>query len=130
MKRVNKVKNRKLVKSAGLFGKEEKYDFLYNACVGNNGWISINTYISGYQAATLVMLESALESISTRKNVPDNAEMWNIDTAIYPILFSARHYVELYLKQKIYAINYFKLKEKIEEKLIRTHDKKVMEYFY
>lgn len=122
MKRVNKVKNRKLVKSAGLFGKEEKYDFLYNACVGNNGWISINTYISGYQAATLVMLESALESISTRKNVPDNAEMWNIDTAIYPILFSARHYVELYLKQKIYAINYFKLKEKIEEKLIRTHD--------
>lgn len=106
------MKNRKLVKSAGLFGKEEKYDFLYNACVGNNGWISINTYISGYQAATLVMLESALESISTRKNVPDNAEMWNIDIAIYPILFSARHYVELYLKQKYMLLIILNLKRK------------------
>ena len=78
------------MKTVNLF-QAEPGDYLYNACVGNNGWISINTYIDGYQAATLVMLESALNSVSSRDNVPNNANYWNVDTAIYPILFSARH---------------------------------------
>lgn len=109
------------MKTVNLF-QAEQGNYLYNACVGNNGWISINTYIDGYQAATLVMLESALNSVSSRDNVPNNANYWNADTAIYPILFSARHYIELYIKQKIYAINYFKVKGEIEGRLIRTHD--------
>lgn len=109
------------MKTANLF-QNEQHDFLYNACVGNNGWVDINTYIHGYQAATLVMLESVLKSVNCREDVPESANYWNIDTAIYPILFSARHYVELYLKQKIYEINQFKIKREIEAKLFRTHD--------
>ena len=109
------------MKTANLFQKEQD-NVDYNACVGNNGWININTYIHGYQAATLVMLESVLKSVNCRKDVPENANYWYVDTAIYPILFSARHYIELYLKQKVYAINQFKINKKIEDKLVRTHD--------
>lgn len=109
------------MKTTNLFQKEQD-DFHYNACVGNNGWIGIDTYIHGYQAATLVMLESVLKSVNCREDVPENANYWYVDTAIYPILFSARHYIELYLKQKIYEINQFKIKKEIEDKLIRTHD--------
>lgn len=96
--------------TANLFQKE-KDDFHYNACVGNNGWTGIRAYIHGYQAATLVMLESVLKSVNSRKDVPEDANYWYVDTAIYPILFSARHYIELYIKEKIYEINSFKLKK-------------------
>lgn len=109
------------MKTANLFQNEQD-DFHYNACVGNNGWIGIDTYIHGYQAATLVMLESVLKSVNCREDIPENANYWYVDTAIYPILFSARHYIELYLKQKIYEINQFKIKQEIEDKLVRTHD--------
>ncbi len=106
--------------TANLFQKE-KDDFHYNACVGNNGWTGIRAYIHGYQAATLVMLESVLKSVNSRKDVPEDANYWYVDTAIYPILFSARHYIELYIKGKIHEINSFKLKKNIEDKLTRTH---------
>ena len=109
------------MKTANLFQKEQD-DVDYNACVGNNGWPNINTYIHGYRAATLVMLASVLKSVNCRKDVPKNANDWCVDTAIYPILFSARHYIELYIKQKVYAINQFKINKKIEDKLVRTHD--------
>lgn len=56
--------------TANLFQKE-KDDFHYNACVGNNGWTGIKAYIHGYQAATLVMLESVLKSVNSRKDVPE-----------------------------------------------------------
>jgi len=68
------------------------------------------------------MLESVLKSVNSRKDVPEDANYWYVDTAIYPILFSARHYIELYIKEKIYEINSFKLKKDIEGKLIRTHN--------
>lgn len=90
----------------------------FNACVGNNGWVNINTYIDGYRSATLIMLESTLY-----KNTQEKYETFDsVDTAIYPIFFSARHFIELYIKQKIYAINFFKLKATIEAKLIKTHN--------
>lgn len=114
--------------TANLFQKEQ-VNFYYNACVGNNGWTGINAYIYGYQAATLVMLESVLK-VNSREDVPEDANCWNIDTAIYPILFSARHYIELYIKGKIHEINSFKLKKNIEDKLTRTHKINILwDYF-
>lgn len=122
------------MKTANLFQHEMQDgmgDILFNACVGENGWVNINTYIYGYQSATLVMLESVLNSIKHEtNNTPAQAYFWNMDTAIYPILFSARHFIELYLKQKIHAINYFKIKDTIEDKLTKTHDiKKLWDIF-
>lgn len=99
---------------------------IFNACVGENGWININTYIDGYRSATLVMLQSAIKGTMQ----PQDNGFCSVDTAIYPILFSARHFIELYIKQKIYAINFFKLKGKIEAKLIKTHNiKKLWDLF-
>lgn len=90
----------------------------FNACVGNNGWVNINTYIDGYRSATLIMLQSA---VGSNTQLEDEC-FCSVDTAIYPIFFSARHFIELYIKQKIYAINFFKLKLTIETKLIKTHN--------
>lgn len=90
----------------------------FNACVGNNGWVNINTYIDGYRSATLIMLQSAMGSNTQL----EDERFCSVDTAIYPIFFSARHFIELYIKQKIYAINFFKLKSTIETKLIKTHN--------
>lgn len=90
----------------------------FNACVGNNGWVNINTYIDGYRSATLIMLQSAVGSNTQL----EDERFCSVDTAIYPIFFSARHFIELYIKQKIYAINFFKLKSTIETKLIKTHN--------
>lgn len=104
------------MKTANLFIGGESVHF--NACVGNNGWVNINTYIDGYRSATLIMLQSAL-----CKDTQEKYEIFDsMDTAIYPIFFSARHFIELYIKQKIYAINFFKLKKEIETNLIKTHD--------
>lgn len=90
----------------------------FNACVGNNGWVNINTYIDGYRSATLIMLQSVME-----RNIQREDERFcSVDTVIYPIFFSARHFIELYIKQKIYAINFFKIKGTIEDNLIKTHD--------
>ncbi|STZ09659.1 Uncharacterised protein [Moraxella caprae] len=117
------------MKTANLF-KPEDFNINYNACVGDNGFVSINTYIEGYQSAVLVMLESVLATFETNEHIPENVSFWNVDTAIYPILFSARHFVELYLKQKIHAINYLKIKDNIENKITKTHDiKKLWELF-
>ena len=109
--------------TAGLFC-NEKNNFQLNACVGNNGWRGMFSYIDGYQSATLVMLESILSQYvpDIDYNRPEQAFLWNNDTSIYPILFTARHFIEIYIKQKIHTINYFKVKENINEKLVKTHD--------
>ncbi|WP_159991903.1 hypothetical protein [Pelistega ratti] len=101
-----------------LFQPEHKNTSL-NAYVGNNPWVDINTHITGYQSATIVMLDTILGSNYKQY---DGAFSWCNDTSIYPILFCARHFIELYIKQKIYAINFLKLKQDINEKLIKTHD--------
>ena len=110
-------------KTADLFCKEQS-NFQFNACVGNNGWRGMFAYIDGYQSATLAMLESVLSQHipDIDYNRPEHAFLWNMDTAIYPILFTARHFIEIYIKQKIHTINYFKVKEDINEKLVKTHD--------
>ncbi|WP_041757532.1 hypothetical protein [Psychrobacter arcticus] len=88
--------------TADLFRNEQK-NFQLNACVGNNGWRGMFAHIEGYQSATLVMLESILSQYNPEIDsiTPKQAFLWSIDTAVYPILFTARHFVEIYIKQKI-----------------------------
>lgn len=49
-----------------------------------------------------------------------------LDTCVYPILFSARHFLELFLKQQILRISYLKNNDEnninIKLKLLKTHD--------
>lgn len=94
--------------------------FHLNACVGNNGWTGISTYLEGYQAATIAMLESILSNKSL-----DGSELifWTEDTAIYPILFTARHSLELFLKAEINNINSLsKNLSPIQKELTVTHN--------
>lgn len=109
--------------TANLFRNEQKRPQL-NACVGSNGWRGLFSHIDGYQSATLVMLESILSQYSPNVgcNIPKDAFLWNNDTSVYPILFTARHFIEIYIKQKIDTINHLKFKDNIDEKLVKTHD--------
>lgn len=111
------------MKTANLFQGEKKLRNL-NACVGENGWTGMTTYMDGYQSATLIMLESILSSYddSSANDLPTNASYWDLDTSIYPIVFSARHFIELFLKHKIHLINHLKVKKDIDDKLTKTHD--------
>ena len=111
------------MKTANLFQGEKKLRNL-NACVGENGWTGMTTYMDGYQSATLIMLESILSSYddSSANDLPTNASYWDLDTSIYPIVFSARHFIELFLKHKIHLINHLKVKKNIDDKLTKTHD--------
>ncbi|CAI3139250.1 hypothetical protein MWMV17_MWMV17_02067 [Acinetobacter calcoaceticus] len=91
-----------------------------NACVGNNGWTGISTYLEGYQAATIAMLESILD-----KKALEGSEIifWTQDTAIYPIVFTARHSIELFLKAEINNINTLKkYLSPIQKELTVTHN--------
>lgn len=58
----------------------------FNACVGKNGYNDIESYKLGYKNCVEVIV----------KHLKDNQV--NVDSLIYPLLFSARHCLELYLK--------------------------------
>ncbi|MEW7850514.1 hypothetical protein AB2N08_17630 [Massilia aurea] len=66
-------------------------DGMFNACVGENGFVDKQTYSIGF-AEAVDILTSALEAMDERAN---------LDTLIYPICFCARHHVELFLKAQI-----------------------------
>ena len=68
-------------------------DIHLNACVGYNGFPSIHTYQLGYHQAVVSLIETAKE------------DSWNSDLLIYPILFCARHAIELFLKKQIYVLS-------------------------
>lgn len=108
-----------------LFAGEEKRSDVskYNACVGNNGWVGMYSYIDGFQSSTVILLESLIKDVDKEDF---DGFTWCLDTCVYPILFSARHFLELFLKQQILRISYFKNKSKsdyeIKLKLLKTHD--------
>lgn len=108
-----------------LFGSEPNISDInkYNACVGNNGWVGMSSYIDGFQSSTVILLESLIKNVD-KKNC--DGFMWCLDTCVYPILFSARHFLELFLKQQILRISYLKNKDeddyKIKLTLLKTHD--------
>lgn len=100
--------------------KGNHHSFHLNACVGHNGWTGISTYLEGYQAATIAMLESILcnKSLNGSKII-----FWTEDTAIYPILFTARHSLELFLKAEINNINSLsKYLIPVQKELTVTHN--------
>jgi len=82
-----------------------------NACVGNNGWSDLNTYRKGYDEAVATMALAAIN------------HQVHIDTIIYPLVFSARHSIELFLKHAIQAIGRSRKNLAVtDDKLIKTHN--------
>ena len=89
---------------------------MFNACVGNNG-IFDGKYFLGYDLSVKVLCKTLIK---------DTTE---IDQLIFPILFNARHAIELYIKDALY--NIFKINESINfikdininvDKLQSTHN--------
>ncbi|MCU4339130.1 hypothetical protein KTH08_18045, partial [Acinetobacter dispersus] len=80
-----------------LFSSENNpYDITkYNACVGNNGWVGMSTYIDGFHSSTVILLEALINDVDKKSY---DGFFWGVDTCVYPILFSARHFLELFLK--------------------------------
>ncbi len=66
----------------------------YNACVGFNGNYDIDTYALGYLETVNVLLESTIKGETT------------LDAIIYPVVYSARHYIELTLKHQIAGLTH------------------------
>lgn len=108
-----------------LFGSEPNRSDIskYNACVGNNGWVGMHSYIDGFQSSTVILLESLIKDVDKEDF---DGFIWCLDTCIYPILFSARHFLELFLKQQVLRISYLKNQSEddyeIKLKLLKTHD--------
>lgn len=65
----------------------------YNACVGNNGFVDLGTYSYGYKEAVEILIQKTL------------AHQTTLDAIVYPIIYCARHYVELSLKMFIESIS-------------------------
>lgn len=70
-------------------GAEE--DMHLNACVGNNGPVGKRGYGAGFAEGAKLLLSEL---------VKDETEA-TVDTLIYPICFSARHSIELFMKEQI-----------------------------
>lgn len=84
----------------------------HNACVGWNGNPGIMTYSEGYNEAVKILLDAALENKAP------------IDLLVYPIVYSARHSIELFLKdqlEKIFYINKM-LDSACKDKVDRIHN--------
>lgn len=87
----------------------------YNACVGENGGASIRTYASGYKESTAILLKKVLRNSAY------------LDILVYPIVYNARHYIELSLKSTIEYLDFFNkvLNPKFcAEKNLKTHSLK------
>lgn len=67
-------------------------NFSYNACVGNNGGVTDRTYASGYRDSVEILLNAVLDGGGI------------LDRLVYPIMYNARHYVELSLKSTLESL--------------------------
>jgi hypothetical protein len=88
-------------------------NFNYNACVGNNGHVDLITYSDGYDA----VVKLALEKIDNL-TIPQ-------DILVYPLVYSARHRIELFLKYQLLKIGHIKSKifpTTNTKEIIRTHE--------
>jgi hypothetical protein len=63
-----------------------------NACVGDNGAPGIIDYASGFAAAANALIDSAIASQGIALTV---------DTLVYPVCFTMRHAIELFLKASV-----------------------------
>jgi len=66
----------------------------FNACVGFNGIYDIEAYALGYLESVQILIESTIKGKAT------------LDAIVYPILYSARHFIELTLKHQLSILTY------------------------
>jgi hypothetical protein len=86
-------------------------DVNLNACVGNNGIQDHRKYGFGYDEAAKLLITAAKQHDIT------------IDAAIYPLVFCARHRIELFLKDQLINFTIIRENRDITEKLLSsTHD--------
>ncbi|MCG7926279.1 MAG: hypothetical protein JAY67_12120 [Candidatus Thiodiazotropha taylori] len=81
----------------------------FNACVGKNGAHDLRTYAEGYLQASEMLLD----------NIIENALAYERDTLVHPIMYSARHAIELSIKHVLVELN--KTDIQTEERLLRGH---------
>ena len=91
----------KIYKSNKTFGNDIYVGF--NACVGQNGFVNISDYQFGYQLAVNILINSIKQDTGY------------VDPLIYPLLFSARHSIELFIKKTINDLEI--IKKMINKKL-------------
>jgi hypothetical protein len=80
-----------------------------NACVGTNGGqLGDHAYVLGFAQAAMAPLRTAIEpprpkeSVGSFEDLVDDGDVGAyMDALVYPICFSARHHVELFLKRQI-----------------------------
>ncbi|MGL4447528.1 MAG: hypothetical protein ACRCYV_09005 [Aeromonas sp.] len=94
-------------KTWGIF--QSKHNGTFNACIGNNSIHDLNTYADGYIEAAQLLL----------KNIFEQCLIGQLDTLVHPILYCARHAIELTVKSVLYTLNNCDLKA--EEKIITGH---------
>ena len=88
-----------------------------NACVGQNGFNDIEAYEFGYKEAVKIIIDHLKNDSSY------------VDPLIYPLVFSARHCLELFLKKTVRileAINDICKSKTIKIKIKTTHDLQVL----
>lgn len=87
-------------------------NFYLNACVGNNGFIDLYTYMCGYYEATIALINIAKRNME-------------VDRLVYPIVYSARHTIELFLKDQLFKLKYINARAQgveFETKIKNTHN--------
>lgn len=88
-------------------------EYHFNACVGKNGLQDMETYAEGYLRAADLLLNSVIEKELTGQ----------IDFLVFPIVFCARHCIELFLKDSILKLNQIRpYKPEEIRRLSGTHD--------
>ncbi len=84
-------------------------DPFLNACVGRNGGqLGDHAYVLGFAQAAMALLRTAIEPprpkepIGSFEDIVDDGDVGAyMDALVYPICFSARHHIELFLKRQI-----------------------------
>ncbi len=89
-------------------------DFHFNACVGNNGWVDHSTYSDGFDEAVTALCQAVFSGGTA-------------DTLIYPIVFCARHRIELFIKSQLRRVGGIRKGISIpDERIIKTHDLEIL----
>lgn len=82
-----------------------------NACVGNNGWQDLGTYGEGFDEAVKILAASIIN------------DTYYLDVVVHPIVFCARHRIELFLKHALILIGAIRSELAVKEaRLVKTHD--------
>ncbi len=91
---------------------------LYNACVGNNSLHNLHTYAEGYLQAAKILLSQIFEK----------QLLYERDTLVHPILYSARHAIELSIKHVLTKLNECDIKT--DEKQLHGHSLKELWHLF